>query len=78
MRTYWIETLLIAALFTTAMGFTLAQAESATPEHVYGDKTGVVPDYVYGNTGGNNETNIASRRAARRSASRNNFPPTHV
>jgi len=26
MRTYWIETLLIAALFTLAMGYTLAQA----------------------------------------------------
>jgi hypothetical protein len=69
MRTYWIETLLIAALFTTAMGYTLAQAEgdnntnvnssSATPDYVYGDKSGVVPDYVYGNNGGNNNTNIA-------------------
>jgi len=70
MRTYWIETLLIAALFTTAMGYTLAQAEGgnsdtdingngATPGYVYGDKSGVVPDYVYGNTGGNNNTNIA-------------------
>jgi len=72
MRTYWIETLLIAALFTTAMGYTLAQAEgnsttdvngnssSATPGYVYGDKSGVVPDYVYGgNNGGNNNVNVA-------------------
>jgi len=70
MRTYWIETLLIAAVFTLAMGYTLAQAEgsnsntnvnsnSATPDYVYGDKTGVVPDYVYGGNGGNNNTNIA-------------------
>src|SRR5687768_16457551 len=50
MRTYWMETLLIAALFTTAMGVTLAQAQNDTvPEHVYGDKTGVVPDHVYNN-----------------------------
>jgi len=70
MRTYWIETLLIAAVFTLAMGYTLAQAEgsdnntnvnssSAAPGYVYGDKTGVVPGYVYGNKGGNNNTNIA-------------------
>lgn len=60
MRTYWIETLLIAALFTMAMGFTLAHADgNAVPEYVYGDKTGVVPDSVYGNNGNQgNQSNL--------------------
>lgn len=75
MRTYWIETLLIAALFTTAMGYTLAQAEggnstteinsnAAPPDYVYGDKTGVVPDYVYGNDGNNTSIAITPRGTA--------------
>jgi len=59
MRTYWIETLLIAALFTTVIGFTLAQAEGgAVPNYVYGDKSGVVPGYVYGGNGDQSNMNV--------------------
>jgi len=62
MRNYWIETLLIAALFGGSLGLTLAHADNNTttpPDYVYGDKKGVVPDYVYGKSGDNTNGNVS-------------------